>query len=246
MYGCMALKWIYISMIRPFLEYGDIFYDNCSQIMSNKLEKIQRRAAIACTGAYRHISYQSLLNELNWHSLSSPRQSNRLIQNYKITKNLTPSYLHTLLPTPHSTSYSLSNRTLSSFFPATTRDLNCLPEATRDTNSLPNFKRLNWAPNNHNPYHRICSSKCEIWLSRIWMGQNALNSHRHNNSFIDSPNCQLCHTTREDQTFLLWVSYTSTGWQIFSAFFTIGTGHWHKQEHCPTWYNIKWYTDPTT
>ena len=155
----MALERIYISMIRPILEYGDILYDNCSLNMSQKLEKIQRRAAIACTGAYRHTSYQSLLTELNWHSLSSRRQSNRLIQYYKITKHLTPPYLHNLLPTPHHTGYTLRNQShrrprftrltcsLTSYFPATTRDWNSLTEATQDTDSLPNFKRLVRAPN---------------------------------------------------------------------------------------------------
>ena len=60
----LALIQLYISMIRPILEYASIIYNNCTLSMGQSIERIQRRAAILCTGAYRHTEYQTLLREL--------------------------------------------------------------------------------------------------------------------------------------------------------------------------------------
>ena len=64
----VALEKIYLSMIRPILEYSHIIYDNCSSSSAQSIEKVQRQAAIACTGAYRHTSSTAHLSELNWET----------------------------------------------------------------------------------------------------------------------------------------------------------------------------------
>ena len=56
-------------MIRPILEYADIIYTNTSLQLHKKLETIQRRAAIICTGAYKHTEHNVLLTELGWNGL---------------------------------------------------------------------------------------------------------------------------------------------------------------------------------
>ena len=58
-----ALETIYISMIRPILEYGDVLYDNCPLSTGRFLEQLQRQAALVCTGGYRHTDYK------NWETL---------------------------------------------------------------------------------------------------------------------------------------------------------------------------------
>ncbi len=55
---------IYRTCIRPILEYGSMIYDNCPAYVLNKLEKSQRMAALACSGAYRDTSHLSLIGEL--------------------------------------------------------------------------------------------------------------------------------------------------------------------------------------
>ena len=40
-----SLETIYITFIRPILEYADIIWDNCTQQEKNYLEKIQLEAA---------------------------------------------------------------------------------------------------------------------------------------------------------------------------------------------------------
>ena len=53
-----ALETIYISMIRPVIEYGYVLYDNCTLSAGQTIEHIQRQAALICTGGYRHTDYK--------------------------------------------------------------------------------------------------------------------------------------------------------------------------------------------
>ena len=135
----VALEQIYLAMIRPILEYGQIIYDNCSASAAQTIEHIQRKAALACTGAYRHTSYNSLLSELNWERLSKRRQQYKLLTFYKITNHIYPPYLFNLLPQPPPTTYNLRHTQplrppnirltsyYNSYFPSTTRAWNLLP-----------------------------------------------------------------------------------------------------------------------
>ena len=66
-----VLESLYLTMVRPIIEYGNVIYDSMSLSLGQSLEKLQRRAAIICTGAYRHTETQTLLQEVGWLSLSS-------------------------------------------------------------------------------------------------------------------------------------------------------------------------------
>ena len=55
---------IYCTFIPPIIEYGCMIYDNRPAFISHSIEQVQRRAALACTGAYRDTSHVSLLKEL--------------------------------------------------------------------------------------------------------------------------------------------------------------------------------------
>ena len=196
-------------MIRPVLEYGHIIYDNCSSSAARSLEHLQRQAAIACTGAYKHTSYKSLLSELNWEPLSDRRHTYKLITYYKIKNKIYPRYLVNLLPNPPPSNYNLRHQqplrpthsrltsTYNSFFPSTTRAWNALPPLTRNTQSINIFKTLIRGINKYNPYHRLCTGTKGVWLSRIRMGLSALNAHRHKYNFINSPKCPLCNLDSE-------------------------------------------------
>ena len=52
---------IYTSYIRPVLDYGCIIYDNCSQHLADKLEAVQRNAAVACIRAFCRTPITALL-----------------------------------------------------------------------------------------------------------------------------------------------------------------------------------------
>jgi hypothetical protein len=77
-------------MIRPILEYGNIIYDGSPENSIKRLENIQRQAALACTGAYKHTNHTVLLKELSWPPLSIRRKNHRLNVMYKLQNHLTP------------------------------------------------------------------------------------------------------------------------------------------------------------
>ena len=89
---------IYTNYVQPVLDYGCAVYDNCSRHLTNKLEGVQRNAAVACTRAFRRTPTSSLLTELGWCSLEVRCKYFRLITLYKMIHNRTPGYLRSLLP----------------------------------------------------------------------------------------------------------------------------------------------------
>ena len=197
----IALERLYLSMIRPVLEYGDVLYDNCSLNLGQSLERVQRQAALLCTRAYRHTEYVTLLKELNWETLCSRRKTHKLLLFYKIKNHIYPSYLNNLLPEIQPIPYSLRNHlaniprfarltvSFNSFIPHTARLWNSLSENTRLSPTLNIFKAKIRGPDLFNPYYRMCSNKSGSWLARLRMNLSALNSHRFTYNFIDSPLC---------------------------------------------------------
>ena len=55
-----CLETLYRSMILPILEYGDIIFDGSPDTYIDRLENVQRQAALTCTGAYRHTKHAKL------------------------------------------------------------------------------------------------------------------------------------------------------------------------------------------
>ena len=106
-----SLQTIYISFIRPLLEYVDVVWDNCTQYEENELEQIQNEAPRIVTGATKLVSIQSLLSETGWESLTSRREKHKLILYYKMQNGLTPDFLSSLVPPTvgSTTTYNLQN-----------------------------------------------------------------------------------------------------------------------------------------
>ena len=200
-----ALTTLYIAMVRPILEYGDVLYYNSPLSIGRSIEQVQRRAALACTGGYRHTSYKNLLHELNWEPLYTRRKNHKLIIFYKITNNIYPKYLHDLLIKNTHQTYQLrhthhfrprqSRLTTShnSFFPSTTRLWNNLPNLTKISPTVNLFKTRLRGQNNNNPYHNTSPQ----WLTQIRMGLSALNAQRFKYNFIPSPTCPSCYLAAE-------------------------------------------------
>ena len=75
-------------MIRPLLDYCDEIYDSCTMYESERLDKLQRKASLLCTGAFRINSNEKVLKELGWSKLAN-RRTNHIIQYIKRLCNLT-------------------------------------------------------------------------------------------------------------------------------------------------------------
>ena len=111
------LSTIYMSFIRPHLDYGGIV---CNQAYNasfqQKVESIQYNAALTITGAISGTSREKLFKELGLESLQHSRWYRKLCCFYKIFKNQSPKYLFHIILT--------LTRTYS----------------TRHANSIPHFK----------------------------------------------------------------------------------------------------------
>ena len=87
-----GLSKLYCLWIRPMIDYFCPCYDNLSVSDCLKLERLQRRAALTCTGAITRSETDKLFFEVGWPKLVDRRKSFR-INLYKIMNNLTPDYL---------------------------------------------------------------------------------------------------------------------------------------------------------
>ena len=210
---------LYRSMVLPIIEYGDVIYDNCSLMKSLDLENVQRRAALLCTGAYRHTSNDALLSELGWQPLRIRRQIHKLSLFYKMSHSLTPSYLQSIVPRAVENRYRLrsaTNATLpipysrlsstrNAFIHSTVKLWNTLCTETRSADSLYSFKRkikqalykqynVKFIPS---LYSFLPTSNSSVNLSRLRMGLSALNYHRFTYNFIADKSCPKCGAVSE-------------------------------------------------
>ena len=139
-----AQTMVYLSLIRPLLEYSNVAWDNCTDMITNDLDKIQNEAARIATGATKLVSLNALSKEICWESLGQRRKNHRLTLFYKMFYNITPLYLSNLVPQSVSnlSRYNLRNSNdlqtvdarssqyYHSFLPSTTRDWNNLSIGT--------------------------------------------------------------------------------------------------------------------
>jgi hypothetical protein len=149
-----CLERLYLTMVRPILEYGGILFDGCPDTYLKKLDKVQREAALVCTGAYRHTKTENLMAELGWDSLHLRRANQKLCLMYKIQKNLAPPYLIASCPplVGEISNYELRNAEnislppgkktgySNSFMPSAIRMWNKLNPDTKGRGSLDSFK----------------------------------------------------------------------------------------------------------
>ena len=150
-----ALEAIYISFIRPVLEYADALWDNCTQLEKQELEKIQIEAARFSTGATKLVSLQKLYDEIGWETLETRRRKHKLVLFYKVFYNLFPLYLSSLVPplVQNASRYSLRNANnvqtvvphinqyFHSFLPSAIREWNTLSEDIRNVDTLEAFQK---------------------------------------------------------------------------------------------------------
>ena len=86
-------KTAYISLVRSTMEYGAIVWDPYTIVDTNKVKRIQRRAAKFITGdnkSRKEGFVTKMLAELELESLQSRRTSQRLIFMYKVVEGLAP------------------------------------------------------------------------------------------------------------------------------------------------------------
>ena len=186
---------LYKSLVRPVMEYGNILFDNMSQILAKEIEQVQREAMVMITQAYRRTPTSKLHLETGLLPMKGRCREQRLILYYKIANNLTPDYLKALLPKQINTNvqYNLRNsRQLRiplakttkysiSFILQTSRDWNDLDEQIRESSSVEIFKaNLNISTKvNPNKLFSSFATTENKHLTRIRLGLSPLKQHLH-------------------------------------------------------------------
>ena len=200
-----TLETLYISYIRPLLEYGDVVWDNCNSALSDCLELIQKRAGRIITGAILRTSTEVLYKELGWTSLKERRKASRLGLLHKIVNDNAPPYLQECLPDTvgNRSRYPLRNRDdienlnvrlnvyENSFFPRTIVEYNNVDSDIRDSIATENF-RMRVLPSMDKPksWYYIGDRKLSIIHARLRMKCSQLSHDLFSLNIIEQPNCQ--------------------------------------------------------
>ena len=192
-----ALITIYKAFARPYLDYGDIFYDQAYNMSFHyKLESIQYNACLAITGAIRGTSKEKLYQELGLESLQLRRWYRKLGKFYKIYKNKSPQYLFKLIPEK---THAYATRNVdnipcfkirhnffkNSFFPSTIIEWNNLDPTLWNSKSFVDFKNsiLKFIrPSPSNVFN--CNNYKGIRLiMRLHVGVSHLHEHKFKHDF---------------------------------------------------------------
>ena len=204
---------VYLSFIRPILEFGCELYDNSCKNVLNKLEKVQRDGLLTVTRAYKCTSHAALLKETNVQPLSTRRNIRKKLFMYKYSKNKLPEYLHKLIPSSVSSrsDYMLRNREnietirsnknylLKSFIPSSIKSWNELSIELRNAISYDTFKTKlrKLYGSSFNSLYTKGDTNGAINHSRIRMGLSGLNAHRKKVNFIQNGQCDYCGARME-------------------------------------------------
>ena len=208
-----SLETIYLTFIRPLLEYKDVICDNCTQYEKNELDKIQNEAARITTGTTKLVSLDNLYKKVRWQTLHRRRQDHKFTLFYKMFNQLTPVYLSSLIPqqvnaiSHHNLRNSndihtiRSNTSLyhNSFLPSTLRQWNSLPVEVRQLNTLSSFKTFLKKDLQSVPTYYCCGSrKAQIRHARLRTGCSSLNMDLFHKNITESPLCR-CGSIEDTQ-----------------------------------------------
>ena len=201
-----SLAKIYLTFIRPVMEYGCEVWNGCGVNLTDQLEKLQLEAARIVTGLPAYASRDSLYVETGWEKLIERRNRKCLCLMYNIINNTAPSYLSDILPPKISeiTHYPLRNndnyviphyrltRTLSSFFfPSTLRAWNSCSLEQRQIDTSGNFKRQLINKNVCPLWYSFGQRKFNIIHTKIRYNNSTLNYDLYRCNLRDNPGC-LC------------------------------------------------------
>ena len=194
-----ATENIYLTFIRPQLEYGCLVYISCTKTQKQRLESLQRRAAVACTGAFNRTNTERLYEELGWASLESRRTYYSVLQIYKMAHRLSPDYLTSLLPprqrhrrtTDFTPIKCNTSKYQHSFIPAGIQQWNSLSVQLKTATSISSFKhclKSEMFPTKVKHYS-LGKGRSNINHTRMRLGLSHLRQQLHSHHIIPSPFC---------------------------------------------------------
>ena len=145
----------YNSLVQSHFNYCNLVWGNCSKTLSNKLQKLQNRAAWVITSSKYDVDVDSLFHKLSWKDLKSQRQIQNALMVFKSLNGLVPEYLTSKFTKRNESNYSLrdsvsklvvpcprTNYLKNSFGYSGATLWNSLPCSITESSSLNQFKRL--------------------------------------------------------------------------------------------------------
>ena len=144
---------LYMSIVRPKLEYASSVWDPYTYKDKYMVERVQRKAAQFCLRNYKPMeSVTDMLKDLGWDTLELRRKKARLTTMYKMSHNLLDMNLENHL-VPHTETRTRGSHPFKfrvpkinkdvykfSYFPQTIKEWNKLPENVVNSDSVGLFK----------------------------------------------------------------------------------------------------------
>ena len=213
-----SLTRIYKTFILPHFDYCDIIYDNCTQNLSDKLEKLHLEAIRTIIGAVKGTSHEKLYSESGFTTLKERRNRHKLVMMHKIIHNNCPEYLNNLCPRlvadvnpyhrrrPMERQVPKSNSKLhsDSFFPSTTKLYNDIPDDVKNNPSISSFKR--YLSNNDKciPIYFLHGTRTlSICHTRLRLGISNLNYDLFRRHLQENPDCECGASAETAEHYLL-------------------------------------------
>ena len=142
------LHYIYNPLVQPHFDYCSIVWGKCGRTLSEKLQKLQNRAARILTSSSYDADAGYLLQQLGWKDLIAQRQIQVALMVLKPLNDLVPDYLSSMFTERSTPGYVLNvplPRTIylkKSFSYRGATLWNSLPCSLRQVKSLNHFKQL--------------------------------------------------------------------------------------------------------
>ena len=105
------LHYIYNALILPHFDYCSIVWGNCGKTPSERLQKLQNRAARILTSSSYDADFRYLLQELGWKDLITQRQIQVALMVFKALNDLAPDHLSSMFTERSTSGYVLRDST---------------------------------------------------------------------------------------------------------------------------------------
>ncbi len=198
-----SLELLYLTFVRPVLEYGGVLYDSANQEDLEILTDIEKEALRTITGARKRCNLDALYNEFKWPDLEKRREIQKISTLGKIIIKQFPSYLVKDLPTFYANARNNRKNTFAiphsrhdyyskSFLPASIDLWNDLPFEIRCINSHKALKtRLKSLNTKKIPDYYHCGSRSlNILHTKLRLGCSDLNYDKNLIGISNSNVCQ--------------------------------------------------------
>ena len=144
---------VYHSLVQPHFDYCNEVWGNCNKGLSDKLQKLQNRAARILMSAGCDSNLDDLFWALGWRKLCHQRLDKKSVMMYKTLNGMTPEYLRSSFVFRNNLNYHLRNTENTLTLPQPRTDYlkksfsysgaqlwNSLPIELRQATSLNDFK----------------------------------------------------------------------------------------------------------